>query len=110
MARCNECNSVVTMNDAECYICGLPVPGAKKGLLRRKRAPKPKPPVTAVSNLLFMASLALTVVSFLCGQKMSLSFSATLSGLLFAARIISDRWASKEQLALRPVTVPRLDH
>ena len=48
------------MNDAECYICGLPVPGAKKGL--------------------------------------------------FAARIISDRWASKEQLALRPVTVPRLDH
>ncbi|MGA2882374.1 MAG: hypothetical protein ABSG13_25755 [Bryobacteraceae bacterium] len=110
MARCNECNSVVTTKDAECYICGLPVPGAKKNFLRRKRAPKPKPPVTAVSNLLFMASLALTVVSFLCGQKMSLSFSATLSGVLLVARIISDRLASKDRLALSPVTVPRLDH
>ncbi len=98
------------MKDAECYICGLPVPGAKKHAVRRKKEAKPKPPVTAVSNLLFMASLALAAISFLCGQKMSLSFSASLSVVLFVARIFSDRMATRQQLALRPITIPRLHH
>lgn len=108
MARCNECNSVVTKRDSECYVCGLPVPGTKRLSLRRKKQPKPIPPVTPLSNLLFMASLVLTVVSFLSGQKMSIAFSATLSSVLLIARIFSDRMAAKEQLALRPVTITRL--
>ncbi len=110
MARCNECNSVITKRDSECYICGLPAPGAKRRSLRRKKEPKPIPPVTPVSNLLFIASLVLTVISFLSGQKMSLGLSAALSGILLVARIFSDRGAAKEQLALRPVTVARLDY
>ncbi len=110
MARCNECNSVVTKRDSECYICGLPVPGAKRPSLRRKKEPKPIPPVTPLSNLLFMASLALTLVSFLSSQKMSVGFSAALSGVLLIARIFSDRMAAKQQLALRPVTVTRLHY
>jgi hypothetical protein len=110
MARCNECNSVITTTDSECYICGIPVPGAKKLSLRRKKEPKPTPPVTPLSNLLFMASLALTLVSFLSSQKMSIGFSATLSGILLIARIFSDRMAAKQQLALRPVTITRLHY
>jgi hypothetical protein len=57
-----------------------------------------------------VASLAFTLVSFLSSEKMSLPLSATLSSILLAARIFSDRMAARQQLALRPVTVPRLDH
>ena len=109
MARCNECNSVITKVDPECYICGRKVPGAKERSSRRnKKEPKPAPPLTPVSNLLFMASLALTLVSFLSTHKMSIWCSAAISGTLFLARVFSDRIAAKQQLALRPVTVPRL--
>jgi hypothetical protein len=111
MARCNECNSVLTKTDSECYICGDPVPGAKKRVWRRnKKEPKPAAPVTPLSNLLFMASLVLTLVSFLSSQKMSIGFSASLSGILLIARVFSDRLAAKQQLALRPVTVTRLHY
>jgi hypothetical protein len=110
MARCNECNSVVTKNDSECYICSQPVPGVKKGFGRLKKKPKSAPPITPLSNLLFVASLALTAVSFFSNQKMSLSVSATLSGVLLTARILADRMAAKQQLALRPVTVSRLNN
>jgi hypothetical protein len=40
---------------------------------------------------------------------MSVGLSATLSGILLIARVFSDRVAAK-QLALRPVTVTRLDY
>jgi hypothetical protein len=105
MARCNECNSVITKTDSQCYICAQPVPGG-----RREKQPKAAAPVTPLSNLLFIGSLVLTAVSFYLGEKMSLSLSATLSGVLFIARICSDRMAARQQLALRPVTVTRLDY
>ncbi len=110
MARCNECNSVITKTDTECYICGLAVPEAKKRVLRSKKEPKPAAPVTPLSNLLFIASLVLTVISFISNHKMSLTLSAALSGILLLARIFADRMAVKQQLALRPVTIPRLDN
>lgn len=97
--------------DSRCYICDQPVPGATKKSLRTKKAAKPAPPVTPVSNLLFIASLVLTAVSFFSSHKMSLSLSATLSGILFVARIVSDRFATRQRSsALGPVTVARLDH
>ena len=110
MARCNECNSVVTRTDSECYICGLPVPGAKKPLWRRTKNPKSVPPVTPLSNLLFVVSVALTMFSFLWPNTMPVSFAATLGGLLFVARIVSDRRALKQRSALRPVTITRLHY
>ena len=111
MTRCQQCNSVITrMDDQACYICGEPVPGAKKRSQRPKKQPKPVAPVTPLGNLLFIASLLLTVVSVFSSHKLSLSLSATLSGVLLLARIFSDRMAAKQQLALRPVTVPRLDY
>jgi hypothetical protein len=30
MARCDSCNSVLTRTDLECFVCGEPVPGARK--------------------------------------------------------------------------------
>lgn len=110
MARCKECNSVVTRNDSECYICGIAVAGGKDRFWRRDKEPKPFPPVTPLSNLLFVASLGLTLFSFLSPNSMSVSFGATLGGILFVARIVSDRIALKQQLALRPVTVARLHY
>lgn len=112
MTRCYECNGIIARAESECYICGEPVPGAKKRswLQNKKKEPKPAPPVTPLSNLLFMASLVLTAVSFLSGQKMSIGLSATLSLTLFVARLLADRLAVRQQLALRPVTVPRLDN
>jgi hypothetical protein len=111
MARCNECNSIITKVDPECYICGRKVPGAKARPSRlNKKEAKPAPPLTPLSNLLFVASLALTLGSFLSSHKMSIWCSATISGILFLARVLSDRMAAKQQLALRPVTVPRLHY
>jgi hypothetical protein len=109
MARCNECYSVLTARDSACYICGLPSPDAKKSFLGRKKEPKPAPQITPVSNLLFIASLILTGVSFFAGEKMSLTVSASLSGILFAARLLNDRLTNKKS-ALSPVAVPRLNN
>ncbi len=95
MTRCNQCNSVITKLDCVCYVCGEPVPGARKGSRRVKKEPKPTAPVTPLSNLLFMASLVLTLVSFLSTQRMSVSFSAALSIVLLLARIVNDRVAAK---------------
>jgi hypothetical protein len=110
MARCNDCNSIITRTDSECFVCGETVPGAKKRSQRRKKEPKPVPPVTPLSNLLFIASLVLTLVSFLSSHKMSIGFSASLSGILLLARVFADRMAAKQELALRPVTVTRLHY
>lgn len=112
MARCTECNSVITRTDRECYICGLAVPGVNRPFWRRSKEPKPLPPVTPLSNLLFVASLGLTLFSFISPNTMSVPLGATLGGALFVARIVSDRIALKQQqrLALRPIPVTRLDY
>jgi hypothetical protein len=110
MARGNDCYSVLTKADSECYICGLPAPGSKKPFWRRKNEPKVIPPVTPLSNLLFMASIGLTLFSFLSPSTMSVSFGATLGGMLFVARIVSDRVALRRRLALSPVAVSRLNY
>ena len=109
MERCNDCNGIITRTDSECYVCGQPVPWAKKRFSRRKKESKPASPVTPLSNLLFIASLVLTAVSFLSTEKMSIGVSIALSCTLFFARFLSDRWAVKQELTLSPVTVPRLD-
>ena len=95
MTRCNDCNSILTKTDMECFICGQPVPGAKKPLWRCKRASEPVPPVTTLSNLLLMASLVLILISLMCGQKMSVCVSASLSIALLIARIVSGRLAAR---------------
>ena len=82
--------------------------GRKKAFWRRRENPT-APVVTPLSNALFIASLALTLFSFVAPGKMPVPIGATLGGILFVARIVSDRMAQKQRLALRPITVPRLD-
>jgi len=96
MTRCNSCNGVITRNDAECYSCGEPVPGAKISR-RAKGKPKDKPatPVTPLSNVLFAAALVLTVVCFVLLPKMPVAVSGALAGILFTARIVTDRRSAK---------------
>jgi len=104
-----ECYSVITRTDSECYICGLPV--KKRRFWPRKKQHKPLAPVTPVSNLLFVASLGLTVFSFVSPNTMPVSVGATLGGLLFVARIVSDRIALRQQrLTLRPIAITRFDY
>ena len=42
-SRCHSCNAIVTATDVKCYVCGEPVPGAKKFAAVIRRA-VPKPP------------------------------------------------------------------
>jgi hypothetical protein len=96
MTRCNTCNGIVTRTDSDCFTCGEPVNRAG----RTKRTSKGKRPaqVTPVTNLLFMASLVLTGVSFLSDQKMPVPVSASLSGVLFVARLVTDRKTASNPL------------
>ncbi len=98
MTRCNTCNGIIKKTDSECFTCSEPIPGRAKA--KRFQASKPEAqakvavPVTPLTNLLFVASLVLTGVSFLSSQKMPLSVSVALSGGLFIARLVVDRKAT----------------
>jgi hypothetical protein len=107
MTRCNSCNSVITRSDAECYICNEPVPGLAKPFWRRKPEPSAKPvaPVTPVSNLLFMGSLVLTGICFFTHQ-IPLPVSLALSGILLAARFVTDRSAAPRRVPI-PIAPPK---
>ena len=96
MARCNSCNGVMTRHDLECYVCGEPLPKVAKPFWRGKGPFKSKPtaPVTPISNLLFVASLVLSGVGFVFHQKLPLPVTAVLSGILIAAKIVTDRKAA----------------
>lgn len=83
------------------------MPGRKKWAWRKKE-PTLTPPVTPFSNLLFVASIALTLFSFLAPNRIPVSLGATLGGILFVARIVSDRIAQRQQrLTLSPVAFTR---
>ena len=105
MTRCNTCNGIVTKTDSECFTCGERVPGAPRPARFQKPKSKAKAktaaPVTPVTNLLFMGSLVLTGVSFLSSHKMPLPVSATLSGALFVARLVTDRKVARITGAIR---------
>ena len=111
MTRCNSCNGLVTKNDVVCFVCGEPVPGARKrGVKRVKAAPvarfvqvtqaprlqQPVKPLARVSNLLFLGSLLLTVFSFLSDQKLPVAVCLGLSVILLSMRLFDGRVASRD--------------
>jgi hypothetical protein len=51
--------------------------------------------MTPFSNGLVIAALVLTAVCFLTQQKMPVAAGAALSGILFTAKIVTDRRAQK---------------
>jgi len=109
MTRCNTCNGIVTKTDSDCFTCGEPVNGRARGKRTSKgnrATAKPAAQVTPVTNLLFMASLVLTGVSFLSDQKMPLPISASLSGVLFVARLVTDRKTTPDPLTREMAAAP----
>ena len=87
-----------------CYVCGDPAP-------KRSKLPGERKPTSALSNLLFIASLGLTGYSFIAGHSLSLVFSLTASGVILIARLFDwmrkqDRNSKLDKLADRSAWVP----
>jgi hypothetical protein len=100
MTRCNSCNGILTKTDVECYVCGEPVPGARKRA-RRTPAAQLEPgqaqakPASPLSNLLILGSLALAVFCYVSGLKTPLALTLGLSVALLSMRLLDGRMASK---------------
>jgi hypothetical protein len=89
MGRCAYCYSVITKQDDSCYICGDRVPKHTK-----VRAVK-RQPVSALTNLVFMASLAFTAYCFFAERKLSLPMTLAISSALLLIRILAERFVNK---------------
>jgi len=100
MDRCSSCNGVVTKQDSRCYMCG-------ERLGRRAKRAKPDQPVSAFSNMLFMASLGLTAFSFFSPYKLPLSITVCLSALFFLLSV-ADRYLIRKTSSRRDKFIDRL--
>ena len=88
MGRCVYCHSVVTRHEDYCYICGDSVPKQKITAVRRR-------PVSALTNTVFLASLAFTFYSFFATHKLSLPVTLAISGSLLLLRVLGERLANR---------------
>jgi hypothetical protein len=88
MGRCLYCYGVVTKQDAVCYTCG-------EGLPKRAKAAIAKP-ISALSNMLFVASLSLMAFSFFSSHRLPLTASLAVSGVFLVLRL-ADRFRSPKQ-------------
>jgi hypothetical protein len=89
MGRCVYCHSVITKNDKSCYICGDSVPKHIQ-LSQPKRRP-----VSGLTNVVFVASLAFTGYCFLGDHKLSLPVTLAISSALLLLRIAAERLVNK---------------
>ena len=89
MGRCVYCHSVVTRDEECCYVCGDRVPKPKAAVKRR--------PVSALTNVVFLVSLAFTAYCFLAEHKLSLPTTLAISSTLLLLRILAERLANKNQ-------------
>jgi hypothetical protein len=86
MARCSSCNGLITRQDVVCYICGDKLPkGPKRSQLTLPATSKPH---SALTNLMFGASLGLTGFSMLSSHKLPLWSSLALSGLFLLPKAV----------------------
>lgn len=85
----------------ECYVCGEPVPGARK---RARRAPAAKlepgqaqaRPASPLSNLLILGSLVLAGFCYYSGLRTPLALTLGLSVALLSMRLLDGRVAAKD--------------
>jgi hypothetical protein len=91
VTRCLNCNGILTKSDSVCYSCGDPAPKWAKKSTIPKRYPKRH---SLVSNLTFLASLALTGYSLLAPEKPPLTVSLAASGFLLLVKLIVD-WTAR---------------
>jgi hypothetical protein len=88
MGRCVYCHSVVAKSEDYCYVCGDSVPKEPKTVVRRR-------PVSALTNLVFLASLAFTLYCFFAEHKLSLTVTLMISSALLLIRILAEQLADK---------------
>jgi len=88
MGRCIYCHSVVTKDEDYCYVCGDSVTKQPKAAVRRQ-------PVSALTNLAFLGSLAFTFYCFFAVHKLSLTMTLVISSALLLIRILAERLANK---------------
>jgi len=105
MTRCANCYGVIAKDDLVCYTCGDALPKElKKKALAAKKA---KQPITAFSNILFIASLGLTAFSFLSSYKLPLTITIALSAGLFLLRFADPaRRRSSQQAEMEGPVMP----
>jgi hypothetical protein len=89
MGRCRYCHSVVMKDEGSCYVCGDSVPKQTKAVVKRQ-------PVSALTNVVFLTSLAFTAYCFFGEHKLSLPVTLTISTSLLLIRILAQRIAGKE--------------
>jgi hypothetical protein len=88
MGRCIWCHSVVTKDEDYCYVCGDNVPQRTQAVAKRR-------PVSALTNLVFIASLAFTFYCFFAEHKLSLPVTLGISSGLLLIRIGAEWLANK---------------
>ena len=89
MGRCIYCHSVVTKDEDYCYTCGDHVPRRTKAVATKQR------PVSALTNLVFLASLAFTAYCFFAEHKLSLPVTLAISSALLLIRILAEKLVNR---------------
>jgi hypothetical protein len=88
MGRCIWCHTVISKSDKCCYVCGDRLPNYGRLAVKRR-------PVSALTNLMFVASLAFTAYCFFAEHKLSLPATLEISSALLLIRILADRLVNK---------------
>jgi hypothetical protein len=89
MGRCLYCHSVITPDDDHCYVCGDTFQKSSKVAVQRR-------PVSGLTNLVFVASLAFTAYCFFAEHKLSLPVTIEISSTLLLMRIFAERLINKD--------------
>jgi hypothetical protein len=89
MGRCLWCHAILKKTDERCYVCGDRLLKQASGLVERR-------PVSTLTNLVFVASLAFTAYCFFAVHKLSLPVTLTISLSLLLIRILAEQLATKD--------------
>jgi len=79
---------MIGKDDEYCYTCGDRVP-------KQDKAPVKQKPVSPLTNLVFIASLAFTAYCFFGEPKLSLPVTLAISSALLLIRILAERLVNK---------------
>ena len=89
MDRCIWCHGVVAKTDKQCYVCGDRL--AKYVSFAEKRRP-----VSPLTNIVFLASLAFTAYCFFAEHKLSLPTTLAIASTLLLIRILAEHLANRK--------------
>ena len=90
MSRCIYCHNHIGKDEDHCYVCGDVVPEYLRVKTTRRR------PVTGLTNVIFLASLAFTAFCFFGEHKLSLPVTIGISSALLLLRLGAERLGAKK--------------